>query len=461
MERQVQNYIKRHGLLSHSGRYLVAVSGGADSVALLLLLQTLGYQTQAVHCNFHLRGEESERDEQFVVELCEQLQIPLHRIHFDTREYASLHKISIEMAARELRYRYFEQLRCDLQMDGICVAHHRDDSVETVLINMIRGTGLHGLAGIRPRQGYILRPLLCVSRKQIENYLLEKQQKYVTDTSNLVPDVMRNQIRLNVMPQLAVISPSAAEQIQKTAERVADALPLYDEAVRCWKQEAVGQLSADTLSVPIERLTSETLLFELLRDYGFIPAQVEQIYVNLTAATGSTFTSGDYELLLDRGRLLVERRSVTMKPTVIPEAGTYVLPDERRLRLRQVAVDSTFRVSKAKECIHLDALHIQFPLTLRPVTEGDWFVPYGMTGRKLISDYLTDRKVNLLDKRKALVVCDATNAVLWLVGYRTDHRYRVSDATTTAFELSFPNHSSTRGTPHYSANVPSGRERYP
>ena len=181
---KVERYVEKHKLLKPSELYLVALSGGADSVALLLLLKNAHFNVHAAHCNFRLRGEESDRDEAFCVELCQRLGVELHRAHFDTREYAELHKVSIEMAARELRYKWFEQLRQDIGAAGICVAHHRDDSVETVLLNLVRGTGLRGLTGIQPRNGNILRPLLCVSRAEIEVFLAEKGQKYVTDSTN-------------------------------------------------------------------------------------------------------------------------------------------------------------------------------------------------------------------------------------------------------------------------------------
>ena len=199
---KVKTYIAQHNVVRATGRYLVALSGGADSVALLLTMQDMGFHIEAAHCNFHLRGEESDRDEQFCKNLCKSRGVSLHLAHFDTRGYAALHHVSIEMAARSLRYAYFQNLCKDLSLDGICVAHHRDDSVETVLLNLVRGTGVHGLRGILPVNGNILRPLLCVSRADIINYLGCKNQNYVTDSTNLVADVMRNKIRLQILPLL-------------------------------------------------------------------------------------------------------------------------------------------------------------------------------------------------------------------------------------------------------------------
>ena len=182
---KVSGFIGKHQLLSRDGLHLVALSGGADSVALLLILLRLGYRVEAVHCNFRLRGSESDRDEQFVKDLCEKNGVALHLIHFDTTEYASLHQVSIEMAARELRYGYFRQLCQDIGAETVCVAHHRDDTVETLLMNMLRGSGIHGLTGIRPRNGQIVRPLLCVNRQDIELFLHSIGQSHVTDSTNL------------------------------------------------------------------------------------------------------------------------------------------------------------------------------------------------------------------------------------------------------------------------------------
>ena len=202
MLNKVKTYIDTHKLLRPDGRYIVGLSGGADSVALLLILKELGYCVEAAHCNFHLRGKESQRDEEYCINLCKEQDVKLHLTRFQTAEYAELHKVSIEMSARTLRYNYFEALRQDIGADAVCVAHHRDDSVETVLLNLVRGTGLRGLMGIRPRNKYIIRPLLSCSKADIEAYLAAKGQVFVTDSSNLVADVKRNKLRLEVVPTL-------------------------------------------------------------------------------------------------------------------------------------------------------------------------------------------------------------------------------------------------------------------
>ena len=425
---KVKDYIKKHKLLSLSDLYIVALSGGADSVALLLLLDEMGYKVHALHCNFHLRGEESDRDERFCEDLCLKKNIPFHRIHFDTLMYTETHKMSVEMAARELRYRYFEQLRKDIGAEAICVAHHQDDTVETVLLNLVRGTGLRGLTGIQPRNGAILRPLLCVTRTEIEAYLATKQQDYVTDRTNMETDFVRNKIRLQVVPLLRQLNPAVSENIVRTAEHLTEAQKVLDAVVDTYK----GSNQLDLCALQ-QVGSAEYIVFEWLKQYGFNGSQVQQV---ISAETGSIFSSPTgYEVLKDRDRLLVEPTIMAFTPIRIPEEGTYVLPDDRRLNVRR----SNPFVSKDSHEATLDARQVRFPLTVRRVEEGDWMIPYGMTGRKLLSDLMTDLKMSLFDRRRQLVVVDAQGAVVWAIGLRTDHRCRVTDATQEVIAIKINN----------------------
>ena len=434
---KVDAYINKYKLLNTNDLYLVALSGGADSVVLLSLLKDHGFNVHAAHCNFRLRGAESDRDEAFCVDLCRQLDVELHRVHFDTRTYADLHKVSIEMAARELRYRWFEQLRQDLGAAGICVAHHRDDSVETVLLNLVRGTGLRGMTGIQPRNGYILRPLLCVSRTEIEAFLAERGQKYVTDSTNLEADVLRNKVRLQVLPLLCELNPAVSENIQRTAENLGEAQEVLDAILDNYKDSNVLELSE--LS---KYGSSEYIVFEWLRNYGFNGSQVRQI---LNADSGGIVHSEqDFDVLKDRTRLIVEKTDVTFqahrsvismpsKRIVVPEEGTYILDENRKVRVRKCAV----YVSKDPYVATLDADKVAFPLTIRRVEKGDWMVPFGMKGRKLLSDLMTGLKMNVFEKRRQLVVVDSQGIIVWAVGLRTDHRVAVGDQTKTVLEISF------------------------
>ena len=423
---KVWQYIKKHNLLNPNDLHIVALSGGADSVALLLLLKEHGFNVHAAHCNFHLRGAESDGDEAFCVELCQQLGVELHRAHFDTREYAELHKVSIEMAARELRYKWFEQLRQDIGAAGICVAHHRDDSVETVLLNLVRGTGLRGLTGIQPRNGSILRPLLCVSRAEIEAFLAEKGQKYVTDSTNLEADVQRNVVRLEVFPLLRKLNPAVAENIQRTAENLAEAQQVLNVAIASINSSNILNLS------DLEKYgSSEYLVFEWLKKYGFNGDQVRQI---LDAETGKVVSSAmGYDVLKDRGRLIVEPALQSFKPMRIPEEGTYILDEKTRFSVRKKSV----YVSKDPHIATLDTATVQFPLTIRRVEEGDWMQPYGMKGKKLLSDLMTDLKMTVFEKRRQLVVVDSQGVVVWLVGLRVDQRVAVSETANSVLEIVF------------------------
>ena len=439
---QVAGFIARNQLLAADNKYIVALSGGADSVALLLIMKALGYDVEAAHCNFHLRGKESERDENFCVSLCESLGIILHRIHFDTLTYAQLHKVSIEMAARDLRYSYFEQLRRDINADAICVAHHKDDNVETILLNLVRGTGMNGLTGISLRNGFILRPLLCIGREDILEYLEAENQDYVTDSSNLVDDVQRNKIRLNVLPLLENVNPAVKDNILTMARWIAEAYTIVEASLSEAKAEAVSSATLnDPFCVDIckveEYPSAEYLLWHILSDYGFNSSQVALVAENLHATTGTSWLSSSHELTLDRGRLILtpldKEEGRQMR---IPEVGTYVYTELCKLKIEQKEINENYTISRSSDKVCLDAQKVKFPLMIRRVARGDRFVPFGMKGSKLVSDFLTDQKVALPLKRRQLVVADAGGNILWVVGKRLDGRFAVSPCSKSVVEIS-------------------------
>ena len=429
----VKKYIEQHQLLHPEGRYLVAVSGGADSVCLLLLLQRLGYHVEAVHCNFHLRGDESNRDEDFVKQLCKDNNIILHLTHFYTTEYANIHKVSIEMAARELRYRYFEQLRCDLGYQDVCVAHHSDDNVETVLMNLLRGTGIRGLQGIQPRNGHIVRPLLCISRTDIEAWLAAHQASYITDSTNLKDDILRNHLRLNIIPMLRQMVPAASQNISATIRRMSEALKVYDAATT----DALQQLGAHKGVVDIAQLSHEpspeSLLFEWLSPCGFNGITIENISQHLdNPQSGRLWSSDTHDVCIHRGQLLLCLRHSVLPTLRVPEPGTYVYTEKQKYRF---SIVDEWAISRHSHTATLDADAVQFPLTIRPVQEGDRFTPYGMKGSKLVSDFLTDRHVSVIEKRRQLVVVDAEDHIVWLVGHRPDAHFCITDDTKKALVI--------------------------
>lgn len=425
---RIEDFISRNHLLEKDGKYLVALSGGADSVTLLWVLHELRYQIEACHCNFQLRGAESDRDEQFCVQLCEQLAIPLHRIHFDTRLYAEVHKESIELAARNLRYRYFAQLKEDVEADGICVAHHQDDTVETVLINLIRGAGIQGLTGISAKNGDILRPLLCVDRKEILAYLEEKGQDYVTDSTNLVDDVVRNKIRLNIIPMLKEINPAASKNIAQAAHHLEEANKMLSSIAICGEKSEDGTIRVAVLEIE-SAASAEYALYSSLSPYGFRGKAITEILASLHS-TGKTWTSETHQLVIDRDCILIrEKKTEAFQGMKIPETGCYVLPRGEKIKLSIREREIDFSPSKEKFLITLDADAVTFPLHLRLAQNGDTFHPFGMKGKKLVSDYLTDRKKNLFEKQSQLVLEDAKGQIIWVVGERTSELCKIKEDT--------------------------------
>lgn len=412
MKTKVAHYIAHNKLFEPKDKILVALSGGADSVALLRLLLDLGYTCEAAHCNFHLRGEESNRDEAFVRQLCEEQQVSLHIVHFDTEQVAKEKHISIEMAARELRYDWFEKMRKECGATVIAVAHHQDDSVETLLLNLLRGTGINGLCGIRPKNGHIVRPLLCLDRKDILDYLSFLGQAYVTDSTNLQDEYTRNKIRLNLLPLMQEINPSIKESLLKTAEHLNDAATIYSKSIEEAKQR-VSPPQGIRIDALLQEAAPETLLFEMLHPIGFNASQIKDIYRSLDGQPGKSFCSADWRVVKDRELLLIEPLQEAAQPT---------------LEIKEYTYTADFVIPRDKHTACFDADKLTSPLSLRLWQQGDTFVPFGMKGRKKVSDYLTDRKFSLLRKEQQWVLCCGDD-IIWLVGERTDNRFRI-DAST-------------------------------
>ena len=415
MKKKVATYIARQQLIEPGSKVLVALSGGADSVALLRILLSLGYVCEAAHCNFCLRGTESERDEDFVRQLCQEQTVPLHVIHFDTTGEASRKHISIEMAARELRYTWFEQVRQACGAAAIAVAHHRDDSAETFLLNLLRGTGINGLQGIRPRNGYIIRPLLCLNRQEIITYLATLKQNYVTDSTNLEDTYMRNKIRLHLLPLMQQITPAAKENLLKTAVHLTDAALLYQQAVNEGRKRILldGGKAIDIKAL-LHEPAPNTLLFEVLHPLGFNESQIENIYRSLQSQPGKKFSTGKWTVIKDRDLLLIiEEQQKNIPPVLDIQTYDYT---------------TDFNIPHDKHSAAFDTGKLLHPLSLRLWRQGDSFVPFGMKGTKKVSDYLTDRKFSLAQKEQQWVLCCGED-IIWLVGERSDNRFRVNDAT--------------------------------
>ena len=416
--RKIAQYIEREQLFKKEDKILVALSGGADSVALLRLLLSSGYACEAAHCNFHLRGTESDRDEEFVRQLCKEQQVNLHIIHFDTKNMAQERHISIEMAARELRYNWFEKLRIECNATVVAVAHHQDDSVETLLLNLIRGTGINGLKGIRPKNGHVVRPLLCANRMEITDYLDSIHQDYVTDSTNLQDEYTRNKIRLNLLPMMQEINPSVKESILTTAENLSNVATIYKKGIEEGKKRVLTPEGIHIEALKQEP-APETLLFEILYPLGFNAAQVKDIYRSLDGQPGKTFTVSEWRVLKDRNYLLIKANQEIAKPI---------------LQIKECTYTTDFIISHNKNTACFDAEKLQHPLCLRLWKQGDIFVPFGMKGRKKVSDYMTDCKFSLLQKEQQWVLCCGED-IIWLVGERVDNRFRIDKNTRKILEI--------------------------
>ena len=429
---EVERFIAEHGLLKQGEKVLVAISGGADSVALLVALRKLGYYCEAIHCNFHLRAEESDRDELFTKELCERLGVTLHIVHFDTAEFAREKGISIEMAAREQRYTAFEEHRAATGAKAIAVAHHRDDSAETLLLNLTRGTGIKGLRGIQPRNGNIIRPLLCVGRDEILDYLEWRSESYVTDSTNLTSDYTRNKIRLEIIPKLAEINPSILSTLAATAQRIGDAERIYRRAI----EEAIERVKHGN-EIDIEALAKEvapaTLLHEILSPYGFNSAQIDDIACSMESEGSKQFHAAVWDVIKDRKKLIIVQKNGVRQLDVILPANGCINTQQGRLAIARTMFNGD--IPKQSNIAYLDIDKLHMPLTLRHTRNGDRFAPFGMRGTKLVSDYLTDRKKSLIEKEKQLVVTDAKGEIVWVVNERPSARCCVSERTKEVLTL--------------------------
>lgn len=411
----VRTYIAQQIGLRPEAHVLVALSGGADSTALLLVLGRLGYRTTALHCNFHLRGTESDRDQAFVEQLCRERNVPLLVKHFQTERVARERGVSLEMAARDLRYDWFRQQLTALKADCIAVAHHQDDQAETLLLNLLRGTGLRGLVGMQPVSEGIIRPLLGVSRAQICEFLAENGQKYVTDSTNAERVAQRNCLRLDVLPLLKQINPLAVEHLCRACDNVRQSLPLYEEGVRAAEKRA----AVTPERFPLEALRETALLHEWLRNKGFNRQQEASMREADKVAVGGVWQSAEYQVLRDRTALVA-------MPCDAPDA----MPRLCQEKVAEIGETGPW-------VAYFDADLLREPLRVRRVQNGDFFVPFGMKGRKLVSDFLTDRKISLLEKRKMWVVT-CGNDIIWLIGQRSDNRFRVTENTSHILRLTVP-----------------------
>ena len=433
--KKVENYIEKNNLLSSYAKVIVGVSGGADSVALLHVLKQLGYSCIVAHCNFHLRGEESDNDEIFVREMANELHLDFEQIDFDTTDYARKCKISVEMAARELRYNWFEQVRKTHTASAIAVAHHADDNVETLLMNLTRGTGLKGLTGIPLQNGYIIRPLLCCTRSDIVNYLIKYNLHHITDSTNAQNDYTRNKFRNQIIPLFEKINPSFKQTITALIERFEEIEAVYNEKMIETKSK-ITSTENNYFKIDIQQLKHtkyrKSLLYDILLPYSFHADTVENIIHNLDSEPGSIFYSLTHKLLHDRDFLIVSKNNIPLQQSYNISESVTEISEPIHLNISKRIYNT--KISKSKLFATLDASKFTFPLVLRHWQKGDSFVPFGMKNSKKLSDFFIDTKMNRFEKENTWLLC-AGNDIVWVVGYRIDNRFCVDSNTQHIIEI--------------------------
>ena len=436
--KQFTAFIDQNGLFGQHDKVLAAVSGGKDSVLMVHLLKAAGYNFGIAHCNFQLRGDEALGDQQFCADLAKQLNVPFYTINFDTLKHVTDNKVSTQMAARQLRYQWFEEIRQQQGYAVIALAHHQNDAIETILLNLTRGTGIAGLHGILPKNGLLVRPLLFLNRDEI-NHLIEKDKiPYVEDSSNSSTKYARNKIRLEVIPKLKELNPALENTFNNNLQNFREMEVLLEQRIAQLKKE-LFVFYGDEIHLPIAELKDlepkRLLLFNLLQPYGFNDTPVDDLIASLGKHAGRVFESTDYTLLLDRDKLILSPKK-TIQQAVIINADEHSIV-YGGYKLTMLHDESPLIVKNNPMAMSADADLLVYPLTLRPWQQGDQFYPLGMKTRKKVSDFFINMKIPLHQKQNIPLLVNGNGEVIWIGGYRPDNRYKVTDNTkkVTIFEL--------------------------
>lgn len=411
---------------------LIACSGGVDSVVLTHLIKNLNLEIALAHCNFSLRGEESDGDEQFVVALAENLDVPIFSETFDTHKYADEQKVSTQMAARTLRYNWFEEILSNFSYDYLLTAHHLDDDLETFFINLSRGTGLNGLTGIPKKNQKVVRPLLNFSREEIVDYAEANKLKWREDSTNQKTDYLRNKLRLEVIPQFKETNENLLKNFKKTQDNLIASQNLIDDYMSLVYKLVISKKS-DSYHLNIQKLRelphTEELLYELLKDFGF--TEWNDVSNLLDAQTGKQVLSKTHRLLKNRDELILT------EVVINPIDEEYLVTEEGISAPIKLEIEQSMAIGETeKNTIYLDAEKLNFPLKLRKWRKGDSFKPFGMGGSKKLSKFFKDEKLSATEKEKIWVLVDK-NEVVWVVGKRMDDTYKVTQKTEKIIKITY------------------------
>ena len=433
---QFSQHINSHFSFLKDKKLLIAISAGIDSVVLSHLLHSLKFNVTLAHCNFQLRGKESDEDEAFVKKLSKDLKVPIFTQSFETAVYAKEHRLSIQLAARELRYKWFAEVLRINELDFVLTAHHADDDLETFLINITRGTGLDGLTGIPEKNGNILRPLLPFSRTQIEKYAKENGIAWREDQTNLETNYLRNKIRHKIIPVLKEINPALLASFKTTLENLKGSRQIINDKISELSNELVIK-DGNELKLDIDQLNKlsnpKAYLFELLKPYGF--TEWNDVSNLLDAQSGKKILSSTHQLVKDRKYLLLAEKFTNEKNTSVYKVNTSdIYFDEEDIKMKFTYLKESHTAINNNNVAFLDLESLKFPLTVRKWETGDYFYPLGMKGKKKLSKYFKDEKISILDKEKIWLLC-SEDQVAWIVGKRLDNRFRITDKTKNILKI--------------------------
>ncbi|WP_179338548.1 tRNA lysidine(34) synthetase TilS [Winogradskyella ludwigii] len=437
MQNNFQIHINKNLSFLKESKFLIAISGGIDSVVLAYLCKNLNLNFSLAHCNFNLRAEESNKDEDFVLELAEALDVEIFIQNFDTQAYADENKRSIQMAARELRYDWFKELAQQLKFDYILTAHHADDNLETFLINFTRGTGLNGLTGIPVKNDNVVRPLLPFSRVQIEAYATKENIIWREDASNASRKYLRNKLRHEVVPILKEINPQLLESFQSTTSYLNDTADIVEESLRAVKKRAIVNSDKTGVTYKVSEFkkvkNSKAYLFEMFKNYGF--TQWDDIVDLLDAESGKQIRSNTHRLVKHREFLIL----ADLPELDLENVSIFINETDYHIEtpIGQLTFTSESVISEtSKNVIYVDKDTLKFPLELRLWKEGDVFYPSGMTGKKKVSKYLKDEKLSLIEKENIWLLA-SNDKVVWIVGMRNDERFKITEATNNILKIEY------------------------
>jgi len=432
------DFIEQNKLFGPADKVLAAVSGGMDSVLMARLLKAASFNFAIAHCNFQLRGGEADADEAFVYSLASELDIPIHRINFDTKKYAADKKISIQMAARELRYQWFEEISQQHGYAVIALAHHQNDAIETILLNLTRGTGIAGMHGILPKNGNMVRPLLFLNRDEIAGIINTEQFKYVEDSSNSSTKYARNKLRLEVIPKLKELNPTLEDTFEHNLKHFRSLEILMEQKLAELRKD-LFVFYGDEIHIPIGEVKKlnpqQLLLFGLLQEYGFNETTIDDIISALEKHPGRVFESGSYTLVLDRQELILSKKRNHIQEVKINTSDHEVHYGHYKLNI--LHDDSPLIIKDNPLAASIDTDLLIYPLTLRAWQQSDYFYPLGMKVKKKLSDFFIGQKIPLHEKKQVPLLINGNGDIIWIGGYRPDNRYKVSTKTkkVTIFEL--------------------------